>query len=840
MTEQIRFGEWLRKQHLRLDLSRQALAAQAGCAEVTLRRIEAGNLKPSRELALILLEKLGIPEAERPKWVLFSRGLADFPDQDRSSDGNRSGAHLPAALTSFIGHEKDQARVLELIRENRLVTLTGSGGVGKTRLALEVGGALPAEFSGGVFLVELASLQDGQLLAQTIAAQFGIVAESNASFTDLLISFLQEKSLLIILDNCEHLLAACAQMAGALLKACRGLKILATSREALGLVGEAAFLVPSLALPDLQDSAGGLAEVESMRLFAARARLARTDFSLDALNLPVVAEICCRLDGIPLALELAAARLEILQVDEILEQLNDCFDILAGSRRGIFERQQTMRASIDWSWSLLSQAEQAFMRQVCVFAGGWTLESAQAVCDGNILELTSALVRKSLIVTDPETGRKTRFRLHEIIRQYMQEKLAETGGENTLRLRHLHYFLKLSEAAEPALNGPTQMEWQKRLKDELDNLRAALEYAGRVDTEAGLWISGRLNRFWSGSMLREGMRWLQEFLQKVDSKTYSLARAKALLALGRKVYFLEDFASAESEIREALDLYQTSADLPGEIDALSFLGPVLHSAGRTDMEIFHKALSLSQSLQDPLRQAYVYEYLSYVWPDYPRRIAYLKKAIRLYRKVGDWNSLASNLTILAKDEALSGDLDSAQRRLEEAVELNRKFNMRAGATSMVIVISRIYSMQGDFETGRKLLEDNIAEQKEFGYRMEVLWLRSQLGALLLRKGEIDLAGRLLADTANEFYEDGFEIGAVFAVEGVAGVNSAMGKYSQAARLIGWADAMRKKVGDMRPSLEQADVNKVFEVCLANLGEAAFSDAYDEGQAMTTGQAMAYL
>jgi hypothetical protein len=198
------------------------------------------------------------------------------------------------------------------------------------------------------------------------------------------------------------------------------------------------------------------------------------------------------------------------------------------------------------------------------------------------------------------------------------------------------------------------------------------------------------------------------------------------------------------------------------------------------------------------------------------------------------------LTILAKDEALSGDLDSAQKRLEEAAELNRKYKMRAGATNMVIVISRIYSMQGDFETGRKLLEDNISEQKEFGYRMDVLWLRAQLGALLVLKGEIDLAGRLLADTANEFYEDGFESGAVFAMESMAGVNSAMGKYSQAARLIGWADAMRKKIGDMRPSLEQADVDKVIEVCLANLGEAAFSDAYDEGQAMSTGQAVAQV
>jgi len=501
MPKEISFGTWLRQRRRMLDLTQRALADQVGCAEITVRQMEADALKPSKGLAEILLERLGIPEFERPEWVAFARGTSGYPQKIESHLSQLDQkTNLPISLTSFVGREKDVERVKQSLAGHCLVSLIGVGGIGKTRLSQQVGRQVFEEYANGVWLVELASLNDPALIPQTVATVLGIQPQSNRPTIEILIQVLRAKTTLVILDNGEHLLDACAQLVDRLLKSCPHLKILTTSREALGVSGESLFMVSPLALPDVQriETPEKLGEYESLRLFKERAQLVQIDFALTTDNVSSVAQICSRLDGIPLAIELAAARANIMQLEEISKQLNECFSLLVSANRGTLQRHQTLQASMDWSWNLLTENEQTFMRQLSVFAGGWTLNSAQAVYNGVVVDLTSALVKKSLIIVKQETGHETRYDFHEIVRQYAREKLFSAGEEEHIRTRHLKYFLELSEHAEFGLKGATQIEWYARLNEEHDNIRGALEWADQTDVEAGLYLSSRLQRPWVG------------------------------------------------------------------------------------------------------------------------------------------------------------------------------------------------------------------------------------------------------------------------------------------------------------------------------------------------------
>ncbi len=537
MQKEISFGEWLRKQRRTLDLTRKALANQVGCAEVTVRRIEAGTLKPSRELANIFLEKLGIPEINRPQWILFARGLSGLPPQTIPSS-SKPITNLPSPLTSFIGREKEQSDITGLLGKHRLVTLTGPGGVGKTRLSLKVGKQILENYRDGVWLVELAPVLDPLLVPRTTAIAVGLRDEPQRPVIDMLSDYLHEKEILIILDNCEHLLDACAQLADALLKRCPDLKILTTSREGLGMLGEAVYPVPSLALPDIHDLLRKFRDYESVRLFEERAQLARTNFSLTLGNASSVAEICSRLDGIPLAIELAAARIRTFSTEQIAVQLQKSFRLLTTGNRTALPRHQTLQAAIDWSYDLLSPAEQALFRRLSVFVDGWTLEAAEVVCSNDsiksesVLDLLAKLINKSLILAQVELG-KTRYRMLETIRQYASEKLLGARESELLRDKHLDYFLNFVETAAPHLIRPEQLEWFPLLDAEYDNLHFALEWAlSQISATPALNLCKDLWWFWEVRCYwLEGLNWVKRALAKPsqnDSKDEKSTRAKVL------------------------------------------------------------------------------------------------------------------------------------------------------------------------------------------------------------------------------------------------------------------------------------------------------------------------
>jgi len=398
--------------------------------------------------------------------------------------------NLPIQLTSFIGREKEIAEIKNLVEHNRLVTLTGSGGVGKTRHSLQIGAELLDAFADGVWLVELASVSNPELVLPSVAAVLGVHEDEGHPLMTALQDHLRAKTVLLLLDNCEHLLEASAQLADVLLHACPHLKILVSSREALGMAGEMSFHIPSMSLPDAQHlpSLERLTQYDSVRLFIERAGAVKSDFIVTNENAPAVAQVCSRLDGIPLAIELAAARVKGLSVDQISKRLDDRFQLLTSGSRTALPRQQTLRATIEWSYDLLSEPERLLLRRLAVFAIDWILEAAEAVCAGpdpaegstgitpEVMDILLRLVDKSLVIAE-EKGRQARYRMLESIRQYASEKLIESGEEESLRAHHLEFFLTFSEQAELKLNGAEQLIWLNGLGAEYANLQAALVWS---------------------------------------------------------------------------------------------------------------------------------------------------------------------------------------------------------------------------------------------------------------------------------------------------------------------------------------------------------------------------
>jgi predicted ATPase len=811
--------------------------------------IQAGQhsaaLKQYQACEQILRKELGLdPQPETlALYKKIRRGEIKPAQVIKTAETNSPKHNLPSQLSSFIGREKEQTEIMNLLAKNRLVTLIGTGGIGKTSLALQIGHKILNEYPNGIWFIALDSLADPNLVPQTVAAVFEIRESSDRSVIELLINKLHEKTALLILDNCEHVVEACAQLATTLLSNCPKLKILATSREVLNISGEATYRTPSLSIPE-QDEASleKLTEYESIRLFTERAALASSSFTLTKENAQAVIDTCRKVDGIPLAIELAAARVNMLQVSEILNQLQGSFALLSTDNRTASLRQQTLQASVDWSWGLLDEAEQTFMRQLSVFAGGWTFESAEAVCSGDVLNLTQALVKKSLIVVDQGSGRMTRYRFHEIVRQYARRKLIEASEEDEVRTRHLRYFLQLAEKAEPALKGPAQIEvWLARLNEERDNLRAALKWADKTNTEAGLYISGRLQGFWENLNLEEGERWMTAFLQKPESKEYPHARAKALYAIGVLLLWSEEFVEATEVARECLTLFRACGDQQGETDALILLGYDLQYLDQRESadELYEQALALARSLGDVRRQALALFRLGYDHPE--RQIAYWEQAIDLFRQVDDRSSMASLLCATARFRILlTGDIETAEKDLEEAIQFGpvRGRNIAGLWEEAAFAQSLIALMRGDYEQAAALLEEPVVVAEDLGNRMGYLWARVQLGHIALRAGDLSEAHTTFTETAENFHKDSSTIGVVYTLEGFAGLSVAVGKPERAATLIGWTDATREQIINPRPFLEQANVDRDIAAIMAKIGSSAFEIAYDSGREMTLDQAVA--
>jgi predicted ATPase/class 3 adenylate cyclase len=751
---------------------------------------------------------------------------AEFPPL-RTLDARPN--NLPLQVTSFVGRERELAEVTRLLAGEppgpRLVTLTGPGGTGKTRLALQAAADVLDAHPDGVWLVELAALADPAIVPQTVAAAAGVREAPGRPVLSTLTDALKPRRLLLVLDNCEHLLDACARLADALLRACPHVRLLCTSREALGIAGEAAWRVPSLPVPAdggaaaPAPGAAGLAGYAAVRLFAERAAAVRPGFALTADSAAAVAQVCARLDGIPLAIELAAARVRVLPPQQLLARLDDRFRLLTGGSRTALERHQTLQATVDWSYALLTEPERTLFARLAAFAGGWTLEAAETVgadpddADGDgiaadaVLDLLTRLADKSLVVADEQPDGTARYRLLETLRQYARQKLAERGAAvDALRRRHAAHYLALAEQAAPHLTGPQQLVWLARLEAELDNLRAALRWSlDSGDAGAGLRLADALDRFW---YLRrhqtEAGAWLAQLLAAPGPP--DALRAAALGQAGRRTRNAGDAAGGRRLLEEGLALARALGDDALVARALSELGFTSRARG-----------------------------------DYPAARRELEEALALYRRLGDRWGVAHALSHLALLRHWQGEQDAARATTEELRATARPLGDRRLDAVVYELLGQVAGATGDPAEARRLLEQGLALHRELGDEAGVASGQVLLGRLALRRGapaagearERFVAGLRTAQEAAFLWR------AVEGLEGLAATAAAAGRAGRALRLAGAATALREAAEQRLSPADEEELARWLAPARAALDADGATAAWTEGRAMPVEQAIAY-
>jgi predicted ATPase len=737
---------------------------------------------------------------------------SDFPPLKTLEFFNHN---LPAQLTSFIGREKEIGELRELIAEQRMITLTGSGGAGKTRLALHVAGGLLRSFASGVWFVELAPLTDPALVVQTLVSVFRLREDPPGHRTSLEViqDHLRSKTALLILDNCEHLIEACAQVSESLLQACPKLKILASSREALGVPGEVPYRVPSLKTPsptDLLHLENPL-EIDSIRLFVERGNTAKPNFRLTNENTRFVAQICSRLDGIPLAIELAAARVKVLSPEQIASRLDDRFRLLTGGARTALPRQQTLRAMIDWSYSLLSEPEKTLFRRLAVFTGGWTLEAAEFVCgEGrqgpDILDLMSRLVDKSL-VTGEESNDEIRYHRLETMRQYSRERFFETEEVEAIRDRHLAYYVQFSEEIERGLQGRERKPWAQRSAAEQENLRTAIEWGLARNPESSLRIAANMLFGTSfGGYSVEGFGWLRGVMPAMESTLSGIPpalRAKFLCALTFIYVSVGKERMAYEYAEQSIAIYRQLEDRSGLAMALLVESITLESYGRLVQAetALKEALALAQSNENNF--------------------------------LGVWvlNTLAR---VTAK---LHSDIQAAWDLTEEALRLAREAAMDGQVADVYEMRGVLAAYGGRYEEARLLFEKARDAFQDLGADFNVLLNKNNLAHLERQFGHHQQALERYRETIVGFRDVGQVAAVAHQLECFGFLAMADDQNERALKLFAAADALREKIASPMTAEEQPYFDEQIKVLRQKIDAGQFDRIWTSGRAQTMEQAL---
>jgi non-specific serine/threonine protein kinase len=673
-------------------------------------------------------------------------------------------------LTSFIGraHELDQAK--ERIESARLLTMIGPGGTGKSRLSLRLGADLLPEFSDGVWLVELAPISDPGLILQSVANVLGLREQVGMPLETAVSNFLQAKTLLLILDNCEHLVEACAQMAGSLLQASPHLKILASSREALGIGGEVVYRVPSLTLPEERTAKlEALAACEAVQLFVVRASAVNPRFALTVSNAPAVVQICRRLDGIPLALELAAARLAVFSAEQIAARLDDRFKLLTGGSRTALPRQQTLRALIDWSYEMLAEDERALLRRLSVFLGGWALEAAESMHhDLDALQVLTQLVNKSLVSVD-EQGEEPRYRLLETVRQYARDKLLESGEASRERDRHMEYFAQLAESAESGLMGSHVLTWVRRLEEEYDNTRGAIEWAMDHQIEAALRMTAALSSFWfRRGYETEGRHWCEETLQRAEAlpavqgpagRKRGELLARAWLSLARLVYSQGDNPLAISAAGRSVEYARSLGDKKTLSMALGFeLAARTRAGQQAGLEAqAEESVALARESGDEVALGLVLGVSAFYWRmRQPEKAKVIEaEAIARLRESGDRFSSGMVRFGMAVGAMREGRIDEARVQFTELVQAFVEIGDKHRVNMIRSELAHIERSEGETAQAASMYRETIVEWQRLGHRAAVAHQLECFAALAREAGRDENSARLFA--AAEVLREGIRI-----------------------------------------------------------------------------------
>ncbi len=902
----VSFGQELRRRRVEAGLTQERLAEQAGLSVRGLSDLERDVRRtPYPDTVERLAAALGLDELRRA--ALFECRRRSVPRSDGQHDHGQTNSlsgdgalhNLPIEPTRLIGREREVEHVRRQLLEPdvRLVTLTGAGGSGKTRVALAVAAALLDTFKDGVWLVELAALTDPELVPSAVASSLGVTQRRGRSVRETLLEALQTRSVLLVFDNCEHLVHACATLAHGILDTCRSVRILASSREPLRIAAERTWQVPTLPQPDPchMPALEELTNYPAVQLFVERTRAVQHAFALNVQNGAAVAGICARLDGLPLAIELAAARMQVLAPEQILERLDDAFRLLVGGRRTAPTRQQTLTATLDWSWVLLEEREQRLFERLSVFVGAWDLAAAEVVCVGGevttdaVLDLLAQLVNKSLVGVESTTGESSaRYRFLEVVRQYALERLEARHEVQAFQDRHFNFFGDLAHVAGMALRGPEQQVWLDRLDREHGNLRGALTWTrNHGQVTAGLKMAVDLWRFWSiRGHLAEGREWLATLLELSDSQLVPIELLSAgQSAQGHLTFAQGDWARAELCFETSLALSRESGDSAGVAASIRDLGTVAQGQGEYDRayrllvqslsqwrelgdmagvatclddlgeiarhrgdydqaaELDTESLALKRNLGDVCGAAFSLNELANVARhrgDYKRGQAFASEALALQREIGDRRGTGYSLNNLGIMAQVRGEHQAAAHLYEEALMLFREAGDKRGLSVVLPGLSGIAQARGDLEAARVLAEQALELHRELGEDRAIAQRLGGLGRIACAAGDTQRAWNVHRESLALFSRIGDKRGVAMALDGIATVAALDGHSRFAAELFGVANALRDAI-HAAPDFGAYVDTRVGERAVAelrhSLGDEAFAQAWESGRSLPVAQAI---
>jgi len=721
--------------------------------------------------------------------------------------------NLPRQPTSFVGRERAVQDCLRFHRSARLLTVTGVGGSGKTRLALRLAERLLPEYPDGVWFVDLAPLTDPDRLPRSVASAMELAEEPGRSIRETLARHLAHRRTLLVLDNCEHVLEATATLAVSLLEAAAGLRVVATSRERLNVQGEQTYSVPTLSLPGRDETENPVLarESEAVRLFAERAMLVDSQFAFTDEDALVIGEICRRLDGIPLAIELAAARTRMLSVREIRDKLHDRFRLLTGARTAALPRHQTLRAAMQWSYDHLAPDEQELLRSLSVFTGGWTLEAAVAVCangrdEFQVLDALTGLVNKSLIVVDSSDEGDSRYRFLETVRQYARDLQVERGEAEAIRRSHRDWFVAWAERVAHHLTSSDQAVWLGRMDRESDNLRSALDGCLEHDEEIDLAVrmADALQWLWViRGYIHEGRDRLQAIIARTGSLEPTPRLASVLQGAGNMCYRLDDLDGARAYYQRALDMRERIGDTRGMAGSLGALGNVDQYQGR-----------------------------------YVEALERFQRSLVINRQSGNKVWEASNLTCLGNCSRFAGDRAASRAYLEQAVALNREIGHRNGECFSLDGLGCLFLETGDYGPARACFDQALAIEREIGNEHEEAVTLSSLARLAMKEGDAALARVHFASAIRLMHRLGAGYQIAGCLQGLARILMLESQPDQAVRLWAFAQSFRQSVGARVEHEFDPDRDGLSEARGA-LTPAAFDAAWGEGSRMSLDEAIEY-
>ena len=812
------------ERYVGIDVHRAARIGAAGHGGQVLLSQTTRDLVETELPEAVTLRDLGehrLKDLRRPKRIfqLVIAGLpADFPPL-KALDTLPN--NLPLQLTSFIGREREMREVTQLLSQTRLLTLTGPGGSGKTRLALQVIAQSIEQFRDGVFFVPLAPITELGLVVSTIAQTLGVAESGGRSILDSLKEYLQARHMLLFLDNFEHVISAAPRLVE-LLAVCSQLNLLVTSREGLRVRGEREYPVPPLALPNLTElpPLESLSQYAAIELFIQRAQAIKPDFHITNETAPAVAEICFRLDGLPLAIELAAARVKLLPPRAMLARLEHRLEFLTSGARDLPIRQQTLRNAIAWSYDLLNDYEQELFRRLSVFIGGCTLDAAEAVASdkrdgergseqahGSVLDQLSSLLDKSLLREVEGANGEPRFVMLELLREFGVEQLELSGESEAVRHRHATFFLALAEQAEASRESAEQVQWMNRLEQEHDNLRAALEWSKTAEGtgEICLRLAGTLGLFWEArGYFSEGRERLATVLSTKAAQARTAARARLLARAAELAYRQSDYPATISLAGESLAICREFGDKQGIASALIKLGNAATEVG-----------------------------------DYAAATECLEEALTIWRDLEDKHGIARALISLGWAALRSGDYHLANSRLEESLALSRDLGDTRSIGFELAGLGEVALRQGDYARATRLVEESLELRRQMGNKWGVGVSLGTLGWAAMREGDWNRAVARLGESLEVRQEIGDKGGSAWCLERLAEVAMAQGQAEKAVRVFGAAAALRDSIGSVIDPVDQPDYQRTLAALQAELGEAAFTAAWTEGSTLTLEQAVAH-